>query len=68
MDLAIERDGGVESLPLVVRKDPAGRVGDGGDRGVELGVLRAAYAGGVPVPRPRWGTQRRRRSSARRSS
>jgi aminoglycoside phosphotransferase (APT) family kinase protein len=56
VDLAIERDGGVESLPLVVRKDPAGRVGDGGDRSVELSVLRAAYAGGVPVPRPRWGT------------
>jgi len=56
VDLAIERDGGVEMLPLVVRKDPAGRVGDGGDRSVELSVLRAAYAGGVPVPRPRWGT------------
>lgn len=56
VDLAIERDGGVELLPLVVRKDPAGRVGDGGDRSVELSVLRAAYAGGVPVPRPRWGT------------
>src|SRR5512143_258908 len=56
VDLAIERDGGVESLPLVVRRDPAGRVGDGGDRGVELRVLRAAWAGGVPVPRPRWGT------------
>ena len=56
VDLSIERDGGVEELPLVVRKDPAGRVGDGGDRGVERGVLRAAWAGGVPVPRPRWGT------------
>lgn len=56
VDLAIDRDGGVEDLPLVVRKDPAGRVGDGGDRGVEFGVLRAAFAGGVPVPRPRWGT------------
>jgi aminoglycoside phosphotransferase (APT) family kinase protein len=57
VDLSIERDGGVEELPLVVRKDPAGRVGDGGDRGVELGVLRAAFDGGVPVPRPRWGTR-----------
>ncbi|RIL02568.1 MAG: phosphotransferase family protein [Proteobacteria bacterium] len=56
VDLAIERDGRVDALPLVVRKDPAGRVGDGGDRGVERGVLRAAFAGGVPVPRPRWGT------------
>jgi aminoglycoside phosphotransferase (APT) family kinase protein len=56
VDLEIERDHGVEELPLVVRKDPAGRVGDGGDRGVELAVLRAAWAGGVPVPRPRWGT------------
>jgi aminoglycoside phosphotransferase (APT) family kinase protein len=56
LDLAIERDGVVEELPLVLRKDPAGRVGDGGDRSVELLVLRAAYAGGVPVPRPRWGT------------
>ena len=56
LDLAIERAAGVETLPLVLRKDPAGRVGDGGDRSVELGVLRAAYAGGVPVPRPRWGS------------
>jgi aminoglycoside phosphotransferase (APT) family kinase protein len=56
VDLSIEREDGVESLPLVVRKDPAGRVGDGGDRSVELSVLRAAYAGGVAVPRPRWGT------------
>jgi aminoglycoside phosphotransferase (APT) family kinase protein len=57
VDLSIERDGGVEELPLVLRKDPAGRVGDGGDRSVELGVLRAAFAGRVPVPRPRWGTR-----------
>jgi len=56
LDLAIDRSDAVEELPLVLRKDPPGRVGDGGDRGVELGVLRAAYAGGVPVPRPRWGT------------
>lgn len=56
VDLALDRGVAVEELPLVVRKDPAGRVGDGGDRGVELGVLRAAFAGGVPVPRPRWGT------------
>jgi aminoglycoside phosphotransferase (APT) family kinase protein len=56
VDLTLDRDGAVEELPLVVRKDPPGRVGDGGDRSVELGVLRAAWAGGVPVPRPRWGT------------
>lgn len=56
VDLAIERDGVVETLPLVVRKDPAGRVGDGGDRSVERGVLHAAFAGGVPAPRPRWGS------------
>jgi aminoglycoside phosphotransferase (APT) family kinase protein len=56
VDVSIERDAGPETLPLVLRKDPAGRVGDGGDRGIELGVLRAAFAGGVPVPRPRWGT------------
>ena len=56
VDLEIERDGRVESLPLVLRKDPAGRVGDGGDRSVERDVLRVACAGGVPVPRPRWGS------------
>jgi aminoglycoside phosphotransferase (APT) family kinase protein len=57
VDLAIEREGGVERLPLVVRKDPLGREGDGGDRGTELAVLRAAWAAGVRVPRPRWGTR-----------
>jgi aminoglycoside phosphotransferase (APT) family kinase protein len=56
LDVAIDRGGSVETLALVLRKDPPGRVGDGGDRGVELGVLCAAWAGGVPVPRPRWGT------------
>jgi aminoglycoside phosphotransferase (APT) family kinase protein len=57
LDLEIERAAGkIERLPLVLRKDPPGRVGDGGDRGVERRVLRAAYAGGVLVPRPRWGT------------
>lgn len=56
VDLAIERaPGRVETLPLVLRKDPAGRVGDGGDRGAEFRVLRAAGAGGVTVPRVHWG-------------
>lgn len=55
VDLAIERaPGAVETLPLVLRKDPPGRVGDGGDRGTEFRVLRAAAAGGVAVPRVYW--------------
>lgn len=55
LDLAIERaPGRVETLPLVLRKDPAGRVGDGGDRGAEFRVLRAAGAAGVAVPRVHW--------------
>lgn len=55
VDLTIERaPGQVERLPLVLRKDPAGRVGDGGDRGTEFRVLRAARAGGVAVPRVHW--------------
>ena len=56
LDLEIERDAEVEQLPLVLRRDPPGRVGDGGDRGLEFRVLRAAFAGGVPVPRVRWGS------------
>jgi len=55
VDVAIERaPGRAEALPLVLRKDPAGRVGDGGDRATEFRVLRAAHAGGVAVPRVRW--------------
>ena len=55
VDLTIERaPGAVETLPLVLRKDPPGRVGDGGDRGTEFRVLRAAAAGGVAVPRVYW--------------
>lgn len=55
VDLAIERaPGAVETLPLVLRKDPPGRVGDGGDRGAEFRVLRAAGAGRVAVPRVHW--------------
>ena len=54
-DLAMERaPGAVETRALVVRKDPPGRVGDGGDRGTEFRVLRAAHAGGVPVPAVHW--------------
>jgi aminoglycoside phosphotransferase (APT) family kinase protein len=57
LDLELEHTPArVEHLALVLRKDPAGRVGDGGDRGQERAVLRAAHAGGVPVPRPRWGS------------
>jgi len=56
LDLEIERAGGVERLPLVLRRDPPGRVGDGGDRGLEYRLLRAARAGGVPVPRVHWGS------------
>jgi aminoglycoside phosphotransferase (APT) family kinase protein len=55
VDVAIERaPGRVETLPLVLRKDPPGRVGDGGDRGAEFRVLRAAGAAGVAVPRVHW--------------
>lgn len=55
LDLAIERaPGRSETLPLVLRKDPPGRVGDGGDRGTEFRVLRAAHRGGVRVPRVHW--------------
>jgi aminoglycoside phosphotransferase (APT) family kinase protein len=57
LDLEIERAAGaVERLPLVLRRDPPGRVGDGGDRGLEMRVLHAARAGGVPVPRVYWGS------------
>jgi aminoglycoside phosphotransferase (APT) family kinase protein len=55
VDVTIEREPGrAETLPLVLRKDPPGRVGDGGDRGAEFRVLRAAAAGGVAVPRVHW--------------
>jgi aminoglycoside phosphotransferase (APT) family kinase protein len=55
VDLALERaPGRSEALPLVLRKDPPGRVGDGGDRATEFRVLRAAGAGGVAVPRVHW--------------
>jgi aminoglycoside phosphotransferase (APT) family kinase protein len=57
LDLEIEREGGAERLPLVLRRDPPGRVGDGGDRALEFRVLRAAFAGGVPVPRVHWGSR-----------
>lgn len=55
VDLAIERTPGrADTLPLVLRKDPPGREGDGGDRATEFRVLRAAAAGGVAVPRVDW--------------
>lgn len=57
LDVAIERaPDHRETLPLVLRKDPPGRVGDGGDRGTEFRVLRAAHRGGVRVPRVHWGS------------
>jgi len=56
VDLTLDRPAGAERLPLVLRRDPPGRVGDGGDRGVERAVLAAAFAAGLPVPRPRWGS------------
>jgi aminoglycoside phosphotransferase (APT) family kinase protein len=40
-------------LPLVLRRDPHGRVGDT-DRALEFRVLRAAAGAGVPVPRVHW--------------
>ena len=40
-------------LPLVLRRDPPGRVGES-DRGLEFRVLRAAAEAGVPVPRVHW--------------
>jgi aminoglycoside phosphotransferase (APT) family kinase protein len=39
--------------PLVLRRDPPGRVGEG-DRSLEFRVVRAAHAAGVPVPRVHW--------------
>jgi aminoglycoside phosphotransferase (APT) family kinase protein len=58
LDVAIERaPGQQETWPLVLRRDPAGRVGDGGDRGAEFRVLRAARRGGVPVPRVYWASR-----------
>jgi aminoglycoside phosphotransferase (APT) family kinase protein len=40
-------------LPLVLRRDPPGRVGES-DRGLEFRILRAAAGAGVPVPRVHW--------------
>jgi aminoglycoside phosphotransferase (APT) family kinase protein len=41
------------TLPLVLRRDPPGRIVDRGCAG-ELRLLRAAAAAGVPVPAARW--------------
>ncbi len=58
LDVSLERaPGRRETLPLVLRRDPAGRVGDGGDRGAEFRVLRAAWRGGVRVPRVYWASR-----------
>ncbi len=55
LDVEIEQPAprGVERMELVLRCDPPGRVGEG-DRGLEFRLLRAAHAGGVPVPRVHW--------------
>jgi aminoglycoside phosphotransferase (APT) family kinase protein len=47
--LDLVRDG--DRLPLVLRRDPPGRVGDSSDRGLEAALLVAAAEAGVPVPR-----------------
>ena len=50
----VELGGAVPArLPLVLRRDPPGRVGES-DRGLEFRVLRAAAQAGVPVPRVHW--------------
>jgi aminoglycoside phosphotransferase (APT) family kinase protein len=54
LDAELARGGACERIELVLRKDPAGRVGDGGDRSLEFHVLRAAADAGVPVPRALW--------------
>jgi aminoglycoside phosphotransferase (APT) family kinase protein len=52
--LDVELGGRVPTrLPLVLRRDPHGRVGDT-DRALEFRVLRAAARAGVPVPRVHW--------------
>jgi aminoglycoside phosphotransferase (APT) family kinase protein len=51
VDAELTRDGRAETLELVLRRDPPGRVGEG-DRGLELRLLEAAAAAGLPVPRP----------------
>jgi len=52
--LDVELGGAAPSnLPLVLRRDPPGRVGES-DRGLEFRVLRAAAEAGVPVPRVHW--------------
>lgn len=43
-----------ETRRLVLRRDPPGREGDAGDRGLEFALLQAAQAAGVPVPPVHW--------------
>lgn len=50
LDVVLRREGGVESLPLVLRRDPPGRSGES-DRALEARLLVAAAEAGVPVPR-----------------
>ncbi len=53
VDAEIDRPEGSERLPLVLRRDPPGREGEG-DRSLEYRLLAAAAAGRVPVPRVYW--------------
>lgn len=53
LDLSLEGAGRRERLELVLRRDPAGREGEG-DRGLEFRVLAAAGEAGLPVPRVHW--------------
>ncbi len=43
-----------ETRGLVLRRDPPGREGDAGDRGLEFALLQAAAEARVPVPRVHW--------------
>jgi len=52
-DAVIERaDGQVVTLPLILRSDPQKGARSITDRATEYGVIAAAHAEGVPVPKP----------------
>ena len=61
------QDGAEVRLPLVLRRDP-GSTTLNTQRHEEFRVQQAAFAAGVPVPRPYWLADGRRRRSARRPS
>jgi aminoglycoside phosphotransferase (APT) family kinase protein len=50
---SLARPDGEQTLDLVMRRDPAGRVEEG-SRDVEFRVVQAAFEAGVPVPRPHY--------------